>query len=116
MTDDQAGMDEGALRSRLALMGLDAHAAISASGSLSGGQRLAACLARGILADPPVRLLLLDEPGNQLDLPALEALEDMLRHYDGSLVVVSHDEVFLERIGLTHRLEVSPDGWTLEPC
>lgn len=116
MTDDQPGIDEGALRSRLALMGLDAHAATSPSGSLSGGQRLAACLARGILADPPVRLLLLDEPGNHLDLPALEALEDMLRHYDGSLVVVSHDEVFLERIGLTHRLEVSPDGWTLEPC
>lgn len=116
MMDDQPGIDEGALRSRLALMGLDAHAATSPSGSLSGGQRLAACLARSILADPPVRLLLLDEPGNHLDLPALEAMEAMLRLYDGSLVVVSHDEVFLERIGLTHRLDVGPEGWMLEPC
>lgn len=106
----QPGMDEGALRSRLALMGIDAHAATAPSRALSGGQRLAACLARGILADPPVRLLLLDEPGNHLDLPAIEALEEMLRQYDGTLVVVSHDDVFLERIGLTHRLELGSHG------
>jgi len=35
----------------------------------------------------------------------------ILRFYAGALVVVSHDEVFLERIGLTHRLEATPAGW-----
>jgi ATPase subunit of ABC transporter with duplicated ATPase domains len=37
----------------------------------------------------------------------------MLNGYAGALLVVSHDEVFLERIGLTHRLEAGPAGWRL---
>ena len=57
--------------------------------------------------------LILDEPTNHLDLASLEALEAMLGQYLGALVVVSHDEVFLERIGLSHRLEATPAGWRL---
>jgi ATPase subunit of ABC transporter with duplicated ATPase domains len=81
------------------------------SGQLSGGERLKAALACALYADPPARLLLLDEPGNHLDLASLAALEAMLGQYAGALVVVSHDEVFLERLGLTHRLEATPAGW-----
>jgi ATPase subunit of ABC transporter with duplicated ATPase domains len=69
-----------------------------------------------IYADPPARLLLLDEPGNHLDLPALRSLENMLSAYDGALVVASHDEVFLERIGLTERIEATAQGWKRTPC
>ncbi|HVI55696.1 MAG TPA: ATP-binding cassette domain-containing protein [Luteibacter sp.] len=102
---------ESEIRTRLAQIGIDARASTLPSGHLSGGQRLATGLAMAIYADPPAALLLLDEPGNHLDLPSLHALEAMLRDYDGALVVVSHDEVFLERIGLTERLEATATGW-----
>ncbi len=99
------------LRTYLAQIGLDARQVAQPTGQLSGGERLKAALACALYADPPARLLLLDEPGNHLDLASTEALEAMLRQYAGALVVVSHDEVFLERIGLTHRLEATPAGW-----
>lgn len=99
------------LRTYLAQVGLDAGKVAQPSGQLSGGERLKAALACALYADPPPRLLLLDEPGNHLDLASLDALEAMLRQYAGALVVVSHDEVFLERVQLTHRLDATPAGW-----
>jgi ATPase subunit of ABC transporter with duplicated ATPase domains len=107
---------ESDIRTLLAQIGLDARAAAMPSGQLSGGQRLATGLALAIYADPPARLLLLDEPGNHLDLPALQALENMLSAYEGALVVASHDEVFLERIGLTERVEATAQGWIRTPA
>jgi len=70
-------------------------------------------LACALYADHLAQLLLLDEPSNHLDLNSLQALESMLCQYSGALIVVSHDEVFLGNIGLTHRLEVGRDGWLL---
>ncbi len=99
------------LRTYLAQVGLDARQVAQPSGQLSGGERLKAALSCALYADPPPRLLLLDEPGNHLDLASTAALEAMLNGYAGALVVVSHDEVFLERIGLTHRLEATAAGW-----
>ncbi|MCC2971809.1 ABC-F family ATP-binding cassette domain-containing protein [Massilia sp. IC2-476] len=99
------------LRTYLAQLGLDAQRVAQATGELSGGECLKAALACALYADPPARLLLLDEPGNHLDLAALEALEEMLNGYAGALVVVSHDAVFLERVKLTHLLEAGPGGW-----
>lgn len=106
-----AGQDM--LRTWLVQLGLDAQAARRPSGLLSGGERLKAALACVLYADEPPELLLLDEPGNHLDLPSLAALEAMLNAYQGALAVVSHDAVFLERIGLTQRLRATPDGWRL---
>ena len=102
------------LRTYLAQIGLDARKGALPTGLLSGGERLKAALACALYADPPARLLLLDEPGNHLDLASLEALESMLAQYAGALVVVSHDEVFLERLNLTHRLTAGEGGWRLE--
>lgn len=101
------------LRTYLAQAGLDARKVAQPSGQLSGGERLKAALACALYADPPARLLLLDEPANHLDLASLEALEAMLAQYAGALLVVSHDAVFLERLGLTHLLEATPAGWRL---
>lgn len=101
------------LRTWLAQLGLDARALGQPAGLLSGGERLKAALACALYADEPPELLLLDEPGNHLDLPSLEALEGMLNAYLGALVVVSHDRVFMERIGLTHRLAATSSGWRL---
>ena len=104
------------LRTYLAQIGLDARKATMPTGLLSGGERLKAALACALYADPPARLLLLDEPGNHLDLASLEALEAVLAQYTGALVVVSHDEVFLDRLHLTHRLTAGEGGWRLEAC
>ncbi|KRG41498.1 hypothetical protein ARC78_11165 [Stenotrophomonas pictorum JCM 9942] len=109
-------LDEAELRSRLALLGLDATQLQCPAALLSGGQRLIAALACALYADPPARLLLLDEPGNHLDLEALAALETVLCQYHGTLVVVSHDEALLQAIGISARLQADADGWRWSAC
>lgn len=106
---------EGDLRMRLAHLGLDSQKIVAPSGSLSGGERLKAALACVLYADPPPRLLLLDEPSNHLDLPSVQALEAMLRGYQGALVVVSHDDAFMGSLGLTDRLAATEQGWRTAP-
>lgn len=91
---------QATLRTRLAQLGLDASRIELPSGLLSGGERLKAALAAILYGERPVDLLLLDEPGNHLDLPSLEALERMLDRFQGALLVSSHDAVFLERLKL----------------
>jgi len=65
-------------------------------GDLSGGERRRLALMRLLMAEPNV--LLLDEPTNDLDVDTLTALEDLLDGWPGTLVVVSHDRYFVERV------------------
>lgn len=74
---------------------------------LSGGQRTRAYLAKLLLADPD--LLVLDEPTNHLDISAVEWLEGYLSQWPGSVLIVSHDRYFLDRV-VDHIWEMTERG------
>ncbi len=75
------------------------------AGTLSGGERLRAGLA-SVFAGSPPELLILDEPTNHLDIWSIEALEGALAEFDGALMAVSHDAVFLEAIGVDRTIDL----------
>src|SRR5690606_17286323 len=98
--------DENACRAALARFMFRADAALQIVSTLSGGQMLRAGLACTLSGPTPPQLLILDEPTNHLDIDSIEAVEAGLRAYDGALLVVSHDEAFLENINIERRLEL----------
>ena len=98
------GTTNNRCRAALARFRFRAEAADCIAGTLSGGQMLRAGLACVLGAPQPPQLLILDEPGNHLDLDSLAAVETGLAAYDGALIVVSHDPAFLEAIGITREI------------
>ncbi|MEY1594656.1 ABC-F family ATP-binding cassette domain-containing protein [Burkholderia sp. Bmkn7] len=106
---------EGELRSRLALLQLDAARATQPARQLSGGERLKAALACALWRGTPAQLLLLDEPTNHLDLESVRAIEAALAGFPGAIVVASHDTAFLAALDPTHTMQWHRDGWRYEP-
>lgn len=98
---DASENDRRAALARFVFRGEDAHRPIR---SLSGGERMRAGLACTLGHSHPRQLLLLDEPSNHLDIEAVETLEAALKGYDGAILVVSHDQAFLDRIGVERRI------------
>ncbi|MBR4501236.1 MAG: ABC-F family ATP-binding cassette domain-containing protein [Clostridia bacterium] len=84
---------EADARTVLARLNLRGDAVFKKTGVLSGGERAKTALARVLLSD--ANLIILDEPTNHLDVFTLEALEDLLKDYGGTLLFVSHDEALL---------------------
>jgi ATPase subunit of ABC transporter with duplicated ATPase domains len=91
-------------RTLLAKFGLGADDVLRAGASLSPGERTRAGVA--LLSARGVNCLVLDEPTNHLDVEAIEELERALAGYDGTLLLVTHDRVFLERFGATRTIEM----------
>ena len=87
---------ETELRSALAALGLRGEAVHETVSTLSGGERAKVALTRLLLLAP--NFLLLDEPTNHLDIDAKEALETALREYGGTVLAISHDRYFINKL------------------
>jgi ABC transport system ATP-binding/permease protein len=97
----------GSVGGLLERLGLGGDRQFTVAGELSGGERRRVQLLRVLVGEPNV--LLLDEPTNDLDVDTLTELEDLLDGWPGSLLVVSHDRYFLERVA-DHVLALMGDG------
>ncbi|GAA1943471.1 ABC-F family ATP-binding cassette domain-containing protein [Microbacterium deminutum] len=98
------------LRNRLARFLIRGAAVDRPVATLSGGERFRVALARVLLADPPPQLIVLDEPTNNLDLDTVDQLVEALGAYRGAVIVVSHDDAFLARLGIDLTLELAADA------
>ncbi len=85
--------------------------------SLSGGERNRLLLARALAT--PTNLMVLDEPTNDLDMDTLDLLEDLLADFEGTLILVSHDRDFIDRLATSTiamnghgQVIETPGGWT----
>ncbi|GAB3047377.1 ABC-F family ATP-binding cassette domain-containing protein [Sediminivirga luteola] len=100
------GADPGAIHHRLARFLLRGEAVRRPAGTLSGGERWRATLACLLLAEPAPQLLVLDEPTNNLDLAGVRHLTEALAAFRGALLVVSHDQRFIDDLGPGRRIEL----------
>jgi ATP-binding cassette subfamily F protein uup len=89
----------------------DERQALMPVSRLSGGERARLLLARLFAA--PSNLLIMDEPTNDLDLDTLDLLEEVLDDYDGTVLLVSHDRDFLDRL-VTSTIALVGDGTAIE--
>jgi ATPase subunit of ABC transporter with duplicated ATPase domains len=101
------GLPPGEARTLLAKFDLYASHVLRPAGKLSPGERTRAELA--VQAARGAGCLVLDEPTNHLDLPAVEELERALAAFDGTLILVTHDRRFLQCVGVTRVLDLSPE-------
>ena len=103
-------MDTGSVRNQLARLLLRGDSVDRPVGTLSGGERFRVSLAKLMLAEPPAQLLVLDEPTNNLDIPSVQQLIQALDSYKGAILVVSHDQDFLGRLGVDSVIELDAGG------
>ena len=102
------------LRNRLARFLIRGDAVDRPVATLSGGERFRVALARLLLADPPPQLLVLDEPTNNLDIDTVDQFVAALAAYRGAVLIVSHDDTFLARLGVSRTLELASDATLTE--
>ena len=84
-------------------LGIETEFHYSQMADLTGSQKVKVLLAQALFGNPDI--LLLDEPTNHLDLPAIEWLEEFLINFDNTVIVVSHDRYFLNKV-CTHTADI----------
>jgi ATP-binding cassette subfamily F protein 3 len=92
----EPNMANEAIRSHLGSFGITGNLALRPNYLLSGGQKTRVALAALVLRQP--HILLMDEPTNHLDIDAVNALAIALNSFNGGLVIVSHDQHFVESV------------------
>ena len=102
-----SALTETQMRALLGMFGLQGSKVFQESGSLSGGEKTKLALAMLMVGRNNV--LLLDEPTNNLDPASREAVADALESWPGSIIMVSHDEEFVQRLKTT-KVILMPDG------
>ena len=105
--EDDPEWVEGDVRNLLARFGLTGELVFQTVGQLSGGEKAKAALAR--LCATAANLLVMDEPTNHLDIWSCEALERSIREFEGTVLVVSHDRYFLNKV-VTKVFELQSTG------
>jgi len=106
VADLRPAWGRGAVQGHLGRFGFSGDSVLRKAGTLSGGEQAGVALAMMMLSG--ANLLLFDEPTNHLDVESIEALEDAIEAYDGTVVLVSHDRALLR--ALTTRSWVLHDG------
>jgi ATP-binding cassette, subfamily F, member 3 len=106
INDLRPSWGRGAIQSHLGRFGFSGDAVLRQAGTLSGGERARVALAMMMLSG--ANLLLFDEPTNHLDVESIEALEDAIESFDGTVILVSHDRALLR--ALTTRVWVLHEG------
>ena len=101
-------LPEQKIRSTLAWFNFFGEDVFKQVGVLSGGERARLTLSKLILSH--MNLLILDEPTNHLDIDSKEALEAALEEFDGTIIAVSHDRYFIEKLA-NRIIELKPDGY-----
>ena len=91
-------------------LGIETDLHYSQMADLTGSQKVKVLLAQALFGNPDI--LLLDEPTNHLDLPAIEWLEEFLINFDNTVIVVSHDRYFLNKV-CTHTADIDYGKITL---
>lgn len=108
--DAAPNVPPGDIRNQLARFLLRGDSVNRPVHTLSGGERFRVSLARLLFSDPPAQVLILDEPTNNLDIRSVNQLVESLQAYGGAVIVVSHDDAFLERLELDLILRLGRDG------
>ncbi|MBR2335508.1 MAG: ABC-F family ATP-binding cassette domain-containing protein [Clostridia bacterium] len=101
-------LPEKQIRSTLAWFKFFGEDVFKTVGMLSGGERARLTLSKLILSH--MNLLVLDEPTNHLDIDSREALEAALEDFDGTIIAVSHDRYFVEKLA-NRIIEIKPEGY-----
>lgn len=97
-------MSESEIRNHLAKLLFTGDRVFQEVHTLSGGERLRAALACRLLAEEKPELIILDEPTNNLDLGNIKFLENLISQFKGAVIIISHDDVFLEACGMDAEL------------
>jgi ATP-binding cassette subfamily F protein 3 len=106
INDLRPSWGRGAIQGHLGRFGFSGDSVLRQAGTLSGGERARVALAMMMLSG--ANLLLFDEPTNHLDVESIEALEDAIEAYDGTVILVSHDRALLR--ALTSRVWILHEG------